>query len=166
MKLKYTYVDTQTRVPCNEEPMRNGPSMPAVAGLEFRFANESAWPTAVPLFFGVAPEGSDPLTPGVLAVLSDEEFVAAEAAEMGARRSKIVVTMRQARLALLHVGLLDHVAAAIAAMPAGAERREAEISWEYATEVARTHSWVVSLAAALGLSDAEVDQMFEHALTL
>ncbi len=166
MKLKYTYVDAQTRVPCSAAPMLNGPSVPAIAGLEYRFADESVWPSAVPVFYGTAPDNSNPDTPGVLSVLSDEEFAAAEAAEMAARRGKVVVTMRQARLALLHAGLLDLVGAGIAAIADAVARREAEVSWEYATEVARNNTWVVNLAVALGIDDAQIDALFERALTL
>lgn len=65
------------------------------------------------------------------------------------------VTMRQARLALLSVGLLDDVEAAVAA--AG---RQAQIEWEYATEVQRTHPLIAQVQQAQGLTDAEIDALF------
>jgi hypothetical protein len=67
-----------------------------------------------------------------------------------------IVTMRQARLALLAVGLLDEVEAAITD-PAD------RIEWEYATTVVRDSPLVVSLSASLGL---DLDALFEMAAEL
>ena len=76
------------------------------------------------------------------------------------------VTMRQARIALLQSGVLDQVDAAIAAIPDPAERRAAEIEWEYGAVVDRLSPWVVSLTAALGMTPQEVDGLFRLAVTL
>jgi hypothetical protein len=65
------------------------------------------------------------------------------------------VDMRQARLALLAVDLLDDVEAVVAA--AG---RAAQIEWEYATNVKRSHPLIAAVQAAKGLTDADVDQLF------
>ena len=73
------------------------------------------------------------------------------------------VTMRQARLALLGVGLLDDVDAAIAAIPDPAQRQAAQIEWEYATVIERKSSLVQSLAAGLGLTAPAIDALFEAA---
>jgi len=70
-----------------------------------------------------------------------------------------VVTMRQARLALLQAGLLGSVSAAIAAMP-GIEGEAARIEWEYAQEVRRDSGLVRLLVGGLGLTDAELDALF------
>jgi hypothetical protein len=77
-----------------------------------------------------------------------------------------VVSMRQARLALLQVGLLDQVDAAIMAIEDPTARREAEITWQYSTEVMRTDPLVAQLAATFGLSESEVDDLFRLAATL
>ncbi len=69
------------------------------------------------------------------------------------------VTMRQARLALLHAGLLKTVDATIAAMP-GVEGDAARITWEFSTEVHRTDALVQSLGPALGLTTAQLDSLF------
>lgn len=66
-----------------------------------------------------------------------------------------VVTIRQARLALLAADLLDDIDAAVAA-----SGRAAQIEWEYATEVRRDHPLIAAMQAAKGLSDADVDQLF------
>ena len=73
------------------------------------------------------------------------------------------VTVRQARLALLGIGLLDDVHAAIAAIPDPAQRKAAEIEWEYATVIERNSPLVTSLAAGLGLTAADIDALFEAA---
>lgn len=76
------------------------------------------------------------------------------------------VTMRQARLALLMVGLLDNVEAAIAAIPDTTMRRAAEIEWEYATEVQRNSPLTAQLGPNLGLTNAQIDELFIAGSTL
>lgn len=77
-----------------------------------------------------------------------------------------VVSMRQARLALLAAGLLDDVTSAIAAIPDAIARQAAQIEWDYAHEVHRTSPFVQQLGAALGLDDAALDALFVQAVTL
>ena len=164
--LSWTYVDAQTGIPCLIAPTRNGPANPAVAGLAFGFALESRYPTAYPVFYGTCADDADTNIPGVLEVIDQAGYEAALAGEMTARRAKLVVTMRQARRALLDAGLLDQVDAAIAAIADDTERRQAEIDWEYATTVERLWPWVQTLGAALGLSAEDLDTLFEQAATL
>lgn len=76
------------------------------------------------------------------------------------------VTMRQARLALNEAGLLDDVEAAIAAIPNPAQKRKAEIEWEYAQEVQRYHGLVPTMATALGMTEAQIDDLFFLAASL
>ena len=76
-----------------------------------------------------------------------------------------VVTMRQARLALLSAGLLAQVNTAVANMP-GAEGDAARIEWEYAQEVRRDSPLVAALSAALGLSEETLDNLFKVAARL
>ena len=71
----------------------------------------------------------------------------------------LAVTMRQARLALLGAGLLDMVNTAISNMP-GVEGDAARIEWEYAHEVRRDSPLVSGLAAALSLTEEQLDQLF------
>ena len=72
-----------------------------------------------------------------------------------------VVSMRQARLALLQVGLLSDVDAAIAQ-----GTQADQITWEYATEVRRGDPLVLNLGPALGLSSSQLDSLFLLASTL
>ena len=70
------------------------------------------------------------------------------------------VTMRQARLALLQAGLLDQVDAAIASLPDEMQRKAAEIEWEYANTVNRDSAFVQQLAAGLGMTPEQMDELF------
>lgn len=76
------------------------------------------------------------------------------------------VTRRQARQALLLAGLLDDVPTAIAAIPDEIQRRMAQIEWEDSLEFVRSRPLVIQISAALGLSEAELDEMFVTASTL
>lgn len=69
------------------------------------------------------------------------------------------VTMRQARLALLGAGLLAQVEAALAELD-GAEGEAARIEWEYSQTVRRDKPFVVAVGSALGITDAQLDELF------
>lgn len=74
-------------------------------------------------------------------------------------------SMRQARLALLQIGKLQDVDAAIAALPSPA-KDAAKIEWEYATEVRRDSTLMQQLATAIGLDDAALDALFTQAASM
>jgi hypothetical protein len=76
-----------------------------------------------------------------------------------------VVTMRQARLALLQQGLLANIQAAIDSLDEPA-KSGASIEWEYSQTVERTRPFVLTLGEALGLTDDDLDALFELAATL
>lgn len=71
------------------------------------------------------------------------------------------VTPRQARLALLGAGLLDAVNAAVAAASA-----QAQIDWNYALEIRRDNALIAGMAATLGLTSAQIDDLFRAAAAL
>lgn len=75
------------------------------------------------------------------------------------------VSRRQARRALLDAGLLASVESAINGLSEPAKSR-ARIDWEDATEFRRDWPLLVTLASALGLSDAQVDALFAAAALL
>lgn len=81
------------------------------------------------------------------------------------KRSYMVVSMRQARLALLQAGLLPQIDAAIASLTEP-EKSGVSIEWEYAQEVKRHHAWVIALGQHLGLSDQQLDDLFTLAESL
>ena len=81
------------------------------------------------------------------------------------KRQSMKVTMRQARLALHQAGKLSLVDDAINVTPEP-DKSLISIEWEYASTVDRMSPWVSTMGAALGLSDDELDQLFETARTL
>ena len=101
------------------------------------------------------------MVPGVIVVLTEADFLQAQKDEMYARVPK-VVTIRQARLALLQSGLLDDIDAAIAA----STDRALKIEWEFATEFRRDWPALISMQPVLGLTDPQVDDLFVLAATL
>lgn len=78
----------------------------------------------------------------------------------------VVVTMCQARLALLDIGLLDDVDGAIACMADPITKRKAQIEREFSNEVQRNNGIVSVPAPALGLTEPQLDQLFICAATL
>ena len=71
------------------------------------------------------------------------------------------VTPRQAKLALLNAGLLDDTEALI-----NAADKATQIAWNNALEFLRTDPLITTLGAALGLSDAQIDDLFIQAAQL
>ena len=69
-----------------------------------------------------------------------------------------VVSMAKARIALDAAGLLAGVEAAVLAAP-----NAVKLAWEYSTEIHRHSPTMLALAAALGLSEAQVDDLFRAA---
>jgi len=83
--LKFTHVDAITGISVASEPARNGPSHPAVVGLQFVWARESAYPTNLPELFGTCPDASDTQIDGVLALYAQSDWEQMQADEMNAR---------------------------------------------------------------------------------
>lgn len=67
----------------------------------------------------------------------------------------VAISPLQARRALLAAGLLDDVEAALAEAP-----RETQLAWEYAVELRRDDPMLIAVAAALGLTEEQVDALF------
>lgn len=65
-----------------------------------------------------------------------------------------VITMRQARLQLLEVGLLDDVEAIVA------HDRKSQIEWEYASEVYKQSPLIEAVKEDMSLTDEQIDNMF------
>jgi hypothetical protein len=87
------------------------------------------------------------------------------AADLLAKRQKLIVTMRQARLALAQENKLQLVEDAIALIPEP-DKTTISIEWEYASTVERLSPWIDIMASALGMTDVEMDALFELAVTL
>lgn len=64
------------------------------------------------------------------------------------------ITPRQARLALLAVGLLDEVEILLA------NDKAMQIWWEYSLDIQRNHEHIVTMGSALGLTESQLDELF------
>lgn len=73
----------------------------------------------------------------------------------------ITITPVQGRLALLNAGLLDQVEA----MVKGADRAT-QLWYDYATQWERTNPILNELGAALGLTSAQIDNLFTQAAAI
>ena len=77
-------------------------------------------------------------------------------------RQKMVVSMRQARLALLEAGKLSLVDDAIALIPEP-DHSAIKVEWEYANTVERNSPWMGTMGQALGMTDEDLDNLFQIA---
>lgn len=75
------------------------------------------------------------------------------------------VTMRQARLALLAIGKLNDVNSAINALPEP-NRTAALIEWDFASSVEKSSPLIQSLAPQIGISEAQLTDLFNSASLL
>jgi len=85
MYICVTYVDAATKIPCNVAPMSTGPSYPVLQDLNIEFWNESVWPTNYPLFYGTCADNIDTSTPGIVSILTKEQYDNTRDAEFAAR---------------------------------------------------------------------------------
>ena len=73
------------------------------------------------------------------------------------------VTMRQGREVLIDMGLLDEVDAIIAAIPDPVQRAKASNYFNMSNTMERNNVWVKNIGAALGFSEAQLDDLFIEA---
>lgn len=89
-----TEVDANTKIPCTVEPMRTGPTMPIVDGLELDWADYSTWPVETkqgiyvraPKYYGTCPDNANVEIDGVLEVLTETEWMQRKYNEFYARK--------------------------------------------------------------------------------
>ena len=98
-------------------------------------------------------------------VTVQDQIDAYEANKLATKREGMVVTMRQARLALSQAGKLTAVNEAIAVMDEP-DKTTVSIEWEYGSTVERVSPWIDTMATALGMTGEEMDALFELAATL
>lgn len=77
----------------------------------------------------------------------------------------IEVTQRQARMALHALGHLTSVEMAINALP-DPPRTEARIAWDFSNTIQRSNPFVSQLAALLGFTEQDLDELFVMAAGL
>lgn len=75
------------------------------------------------------------------------------------------VTARQAQLCLLQSGYLPQVQTVINALPP-AVKTAAQITWDKSLYLDRDNPMLATLAAAIGLTDAQIDALFVQAAAL
>lgn len=104
---------------------------------------------------------------GQVAMTPEEEasFLAEQAANAARVVVPQVVTMRQATQALILAGLDDDVETMLAALP-GVEGKLARAEWAKSQVVERNRPLVQQMGAALGLTGAQIDQLFITAASL
>ena len=90
-----TEVDAVTKIPCTIEPQRTGPSMPVVNGLIHVWQDSSTWPIELapdgtylraPKYYGTCDDDADITIPGVLQVLTENEYNELRVVEHEARK--------------------------------------------------------------------------------
>ena len=79
--IKFTNVDAITKISIAQEPAANGPVFPQIKGLVYVFANESQWPTNLPIYYGTCDEDADLSVSGILGQITETEFNTAQQAE-------------------------------------------------------------------------------------
>lgn len=103
---------------------------------------------------GVTERELSPVEEAALGLLTPAEALALERAQMAVSRF-------QARAALMQAGLLDAVEQAV---------READaltqMAWAEAVELRRTSPAIAALAAAVGLTQTQLDVLFRSAMTI
>jgi hypothetical protein len=159
------YLDAQDGRPANEAPLRHGPVAPSSA-LEIDAIDRRQDPA---LIIGRIP-ADEPLAAG-MSLISQEEHQAllddiqqwrdANAArDLAKRREAMEVSRFQARAVLRQMGLREQVDTMMADP---ATDPLAVDAWTDAQTFKRTSPTIALLASQLGLSDAELDDMFERA---
>lgn len=98
--------------------------------------------------------------PGAARYDGTQWVVPSEADILAQRRAQMVVSRFQARAALLNAGLLDEVETIIG-NPATSQL--AKLAWDQCVEFKRTSPTLTALAQALGMTDAQLDALFEAA---
>lgn len=148
--IKFTYVDTVTGLPITDAPATNGPTFPPVIGLEFAWARESRYPTAVPEFFGTCSDDANIDVHGVLGELSPSDWDSALAEEVSTRRSQVTASNNAAYEQAIAKMTSDYPPSEIATW----ERQRAEvIAWE--ADPSAPTPWIDLAASSRGLDRGE-----------
>lgn len=160
--IKGHYVDAKTEIPATEMPMKNGPALPSDS-ITVDVVDRRPSPSLV---VGVIPDSEE--VPS-----SFEEITQAEHAELvksfndwreqyaadqlAKSRDRAKLSRAEFKIALLDRGELDAVKAAMS--DPSADPR-AVILWEDANEFRRTNKDLLALAAELGYTEEQLDDIF------
>ena len=99
---------------------------------------------------------------GFAEVVSELPLTPTPEEELQLKRQMMVVTPWQICKALNQFGLIDNVETIVAA----SNNKEMQYGWTRATSFERLNQFISIMAYSLGLTDEEVDELFELAITL
>ena len=98
----------------------------------------------------------------------DEQIAEYEANKLQKRREGMSATNESLRLQLDQIGVYGVMSAAVATLDAKAEYEGVDVTpyaihWGYATTINRLDEWVIEVAEAAGITDEQLDDLFEAA---
>ena len=100
----------------------------------------------------------------------DEQIAEYEANKLAQKRQSLSATNENLRLQLDRMGVYGVINAAVATLDAKAEYEGVDVTpyvihWGYATTINRLDEWVIEVAEAAGITDEQLDDLFEAAGT-
>lgn len=98
--------------------------------------------------------------------INPQNYLTAEQIQVQYMKSLRPLTRRQFKLVLLQNGLLDDIDTAIANIADATQKAIIEIEYQESTTFERTNPSVLAMMAALGLSEAQVNTMWEQAMVI
>lgn len=124
-------------------------------------------PTLGWIKFTASPDDCEPLGRQVHAALLDGAAGAIKAYDPATapRFVPSTISRRQAQLALLDVGMLDDLEAAIASITSPMDKRKAQIEYDTA-EWSRQNAWLKAITSEIGITSSDLDEIFINASTL
>ena len=98
----------------------------------------------------------------------DEQIAEYEAQMLQSKRQSLSATNESLRLQLDQIGVYGVMSAAVATLDAKAEYEGVDVTpyaihWGYATTINRLDEWVIEVAEAAGITDEQLDDLFEAA---
>jgi hypothetical protein len=124
-------------------------------------------PTLGWIKFTASPDDCEPMGRQVHTALLDGAAGAIKAYshDSAPRFVPSTITRRQALLALLDVGMLDDLEAAITAIASPVDKRKAQIEYDTA-EWSRQNTWLKAITSEIGMTSSDLDDLFINASTL
>lgn len=87
--IKYTYVDSVTKISIEKQPAQNGPASPEIKGLKYLFSLERKYPTEVPEFIGECDDDANINTDGILKQLKASDLEYEQIEEQNSQKKRI-----------------------------------------------------------------------------
>ena len=100
----------------------------------------------------------------------EQQIADYEAQKLQRRRESMSATNENLRLQLDQMGVYGVMSAAVVTLDATAEANGVDVTpyaihWGFATTINRLDEWVVEVAQAAGITDEQLDELFEKATT-